>query len=324
MCRKLRQPPHSTLMGDLPSDRLRPFEPPFSVTGVDLFGPFFLKYGRNQSKKAWGAIFTCATSRAVLLEIVDNLSTEAFLQALRRFVSHHGWPHTIISDNGTSFTGAQKELKVLVKEARRQLMDFASLHEVKWKFITPLSPHQGGFYESLIRQIKRALQVAVGKQVLTWNEMATVFAEVQCLVDSRPIGFTPKNPNDIQPLTPNHFVLGRATPAVHQGPFQETRNLRKRFEFVQMLVQQFWKRFVHEYIPTLTKRSKWQRKGRQLQVDDIVLLTEINVPRGKWNLGRIVETYQGQDGIVRNVKVKTQYGEYKRSVQKCCPILEQD
>ncbi|XP_064617058.1 uncharacterized protein LOC135481057 [Liolophura sinensis] len=85
MCRKLRQPPHSTLMGDLPSDRLRPFEPPFSVTGVDLFGRFFLKYGKNQSKKAWGAIFTCATSRAVHLEIVDNLSTEAFLQALRRF-----------------------------------------------------------------------------------------------------------------------------------------------------------------------------------------------------------------------------------------------
>lgn len=45
ICRKLRQPPHSTLMADLPPERLKPFSPPFSVTGVDLFGPFNLKTG---------------------------------------------------------------------------------------------------------------------------------------------------------------------------------------------------------------------------------------------------------------------------------------
>ena len=54
ICRKLRQPPHTTLMADLPPERLKPFSPPFSVTGVDLFGPFNLKTGRNRTKKAWG------------------------------------------------------------------------------------------------------------------------------------------------------------------------------------------------------------------------------------------------------------------------------
>ena len=111
-CRRVRQPPHPTLMGCLPQDRVKAHLPPFTVTGVDLFGPFLLKYGRNKSSKAWGAIFTCATSRAVHLEIVENASAEAFLHALRRFASHHGWPDTIISDNEGSFVGAEIELRI--------------------------------------------------------------------------------------------------------------------------------------------------------------------------------------------------------------------
>ena len=150
VCRRVRQPPHSTLMGNLPQDRVKVHAPPFTVTGVDLFGPFLLKYGRNKSTKAWGAVFTCATSRAVHLEIVENAS-EAFLQALWRFASHQGWPETVISDNGGSFVGAEVELRKLFLEGKKRLTDFAVLHKIHWKFITPLSPHQGGMYKSLIK-----------------------------------------------------------------------------------------------------------------------------------------------------------------------------
>ncbi|KAK3731847.1 hypothetical protein QZH41_020215 [Actinostola sp. cb2023] len=240
-CRKQRQPPHSTLMADLPQERLKTFSPPFSVTGVDLFGPFSLKFGRNKSSKAWGAIFTCATTRAVHLEIVESSSSESFIQALRRFASHHGWPSTVISDNGKSFVGAEAELRKLVVEGRKQINDFAVLHKIRWIFTTPLSPHQGGIYESLIKQTKKALRVTVGNQVLSWNEMSTVFAEVKSLVNSRPLGHASNDPNDPQPLTPNHFILGRASADIPQGPFQESRNLRKRFQFVQTLTHHFWK-----------------------------------------------------------------------------------
>ncbi|CAB4000760.1 PREDICTED: uncharacterized protein LOC106817603 [Paramuricea clavata] len=115
VCRKFRQRPHMAdhLMADLPQERVKPFSPPFTVTGVDFFGPFNLKVSRNKSVKAWGAIFTCATVRAIHLEIVESTSAEAFLHALRRFASHHGWPSTIISDNGTSFVGAERLLREL-------------------------------------------------------------------------------------------------------------------------------------------------------------------------------------------------------------------
>ena len=131
ICRKLRQPPHTTLMADLPPERLKPFSPPFSVTVVDLFGPFNLKTGRNRTKKAWGALFTCASVRAIHLEIVEDLSTQSFMHALRRFAAHHGWPHTMISDNGKSFVGTEKELKKLVQEGRNRIEEFSVLHRIR-------------------------------------------------------------------------------------------------------------------------------------------------------------------------------------------------
>ena len=155
-CRKERQPPHVTLMGDLPVERMQFMSPPFGVTGVDLFGPFGLKYGRNKSVKAWGAIFTCATVRAVYLEIVESSFSEAFLQALRSFAATHGWPETIITDNGGSFVGAEAELRKMIIDGRRLLEDFSTLHRFKWLFISPYSPHQVELHESLIKSKRSA------------------------------------------------------------------------------------------------------------------------------------------------------------------------
>ena len=145
----------------------------------------------------------------------------------------------MISDNGKSFVGTEKELKKLVQDERNRIEEFSVLHRIRWIFNTPLSPHQSGIYESLIKQTKRALKAIVGSQSLSWNEMSTIFAEVECLINSRPLGYPSNDPNDPQPLTPNHIILGRATATVPQGPYQETRNLLKRFEFVQMLLNHF-------------------------------------------------------------------------------------
>ena len=153
--------------------------------------------------------------------------------------------------------------------------------------------------------------------------MSTVFAEVESLVKSRPLGQPSNDANDLQPLTPNHLVLGRATADIPSHPFQEAKTYRKRFEYVQSLVQLFWSRFQREYLQTLMQRTKWKRKERLLKIGDVVLMVDEKVNRGKWNLARIIQVFRGNDGVIRNVKLKTKTGEYKRSVQKCCPILEE-
>ena len=196
-----------------------------------MFGPFHVKYGRNKKSKAWGAFFICTTVRAIHFEIVQDLSAESFLHALRRFAANHVWP-TTISNNGTSFVGAEKELRKLHEEGKRRVDDFATSLKVRWLFNTPFSPHQGRVFESMVKQTKAMLKLIVGQQTLSWNKMATVFAEVKCLVNSRPLGYPSNDPNDLQPLTPNHLVLGRVTVETPQGPFAEKKSSRKRFEYI--------------------------------------------------------------------------------------------
>ncbi|XP_067643662.1 uncharacterized protein [Eurosta solidaginis] len=128
------------LMGQLPQDRLTPYVRPFSYTGVDYCGPFFVAIGRRREKR-WVALFTCLTTRAVHLEIATDLSTDAFIICFRNFVNRRGVPIKIRSDNGTNFVGAQKELN---KENR--LFDFDLIDQemcsrnIQWVFNCPANP----------------------------------------------------------------------------------------------------------------------------------------------------------------------------------------
>ena len=97
-------------MSDLPIDRVMKNVRPFTNTGVDYFGPFEVKMFRRTVKK-WVCLFTCPSVRAVHLELVDSLDTTSCLDAVHRFIARRGQPKTIISDNGTNFVGAARELK---------------------------------------------------------------------------------------------------------------------------------------------------------------------------------------------------------------------
>ena len=107
------------------------------------------------------------------------------------------------------------------------------------------------------------------------------------------------------------MLLGRASSQVPQGPFNETRNPRKRVEFIQQIVDLFWRRWTRDVFPLLVPRRKWNVDRRNLCVDDFVMVQDSNALRGKWITGRVKEAYPGQDGKVRNVKVKKNWRIFK-------------
>ena len=144
--------------------------------------------------------------------------------------------------------------------------------------------------------------------------------EAANLVNQSPIGRIPNDPDDGSYICPNDILLGRATPAVPQGPFKETRNPRHRVEFVQKIVDSFWKRWSRDVFPQLVPRKKWRAEKRNVRVDDIVVLADSNPVRGKWSIGRVTEVSPGTDGRVRNVKVKTSVGSYSRPITKIAVI----
>lgn len=109
-CCKRNMPALQQAMADLPKERLVPYHPSFTFTGLDFFGPFYVKRARSVIK-VYGCIFVCFNSRAVHIEDVSSLETGTFILALHRFISVCGCPKEIWSDNGTNFTGAERELQ---------------------------------------------------------------------------------------------------------------------------------------------------------------------------------------------------------------------
>ena len=277
--------------------------------------------GRNKTTKHYGVIFTCLNTRAVHLEVATDCSAMEFIQTLRRFFAIPGYPAEILSDNGTQFVGALTDLRQMIQGVdKKVLKDYCAERGVQWKFITPAAPHQNGCAEALVKSCKLALKKAVGEHVLTPFELYTCLLEVANLVNQRPIGRPPNDPDNGSYLCPNDMPLGRASPQVPQGPFQETKNPRKRIEFIQKIVESFWRRWTRDVFPLLVPRRKWNVERRNVQVDDVVIVADGNAVRGKWNVGRVVEVYPGQDGKVRNIKVKTASGEYSRPVTKIAVI----
>ena len=135
------------------------------------------------------------------------------------------------------------------------------------------------------------------------------------MINSRPLTYQTNNQQGLLPLTPSHFLLGRAGAGIAVEHIDHTPyGVRNRWRHVQ--ARQFWDRWQSEWVTALSPRSKWVKLGIQVKVGDVVLLLKEDVLRYRWPLGRITATYPGPDGQVRAVDVKTPQGEYRRPVVK--------
>ena len=106
-------------MAKLPEDRVTPHEPPFTYVSVDYFGPIEVRQGRNRVTR-WSYLFTCLTVLVIHVEAVQSLNTDSMVNALRRFINLRGYPKEILSDCGSNFTKADKELKGTVNQWNQQ------------------------------------------------------------------------------------------------------------------------------------------------------------------------------------------------------------
>ena len=149
----------------------------------------------------------------------------------------------------------------------------------------------------------------------------TVMCVVEGIINNRPITKLSNDPTDCTPLTPNHILLLRNDSTFPQAVCDNKNLYRRRWKQVQHLADQFWVRWLHEYLPTLQKRQKWFKTHRNLKVGDLVMLRAENTPRNTWPLGLVLETHEGNDSLVRSVKVKTNDGVYVRPIHKIC-LLE--
>jgi hypothetical protein len=311
-------------MANLPECRLQ-ISKAFAHTGVDLCGPLNVTMVRKRgakSLKMYVCVFICLTTRGTHVEICSDLSSETFLNALKRFISRRGPVDTFYSDNATNFVGTVSHMKNLLKQGfsetvKRELLE----NQIKWKFIPPNAPHWGGSWEAAVKSFKTHLFRVIGAQILSYEELYTLLCQIEAVLNTRPLGLLSADPSEPAPLMPAHFLNTVPLRSLPAAEITEERIHRlSRYSLLENLVQSYWRRWSMEFLHTLQSREKWNTDSRPITVGTVVLIITDNAPPLHWPLGIVTEIYPGKDGAIRVVLVKTKNGTYKRPVVRLCPL----
>ncbi|XP_038118272.1 uncharacterized protein LOC119769525 [Culex quinquefasciatus] len=330
-CFRARPRVQNQLMADLPPERVNPCFA-FQRVGVDYCGPFYLVHGlrRGSPVKCFVAIFVCLVTKAVHLELVANLTTEAFLAALKRFSARRGKPKLIKCDNATNFVGASRELKELHRlflnqEFQARVVAQTAADRIEFQFIPARTPNFGGLWESAVKSFKTLLKRTVGACKLFYDEMQTILTQIEAILNSRPLTPLSNDPNDFEALTPGHFLIHRPLVAIPEPDLDGIpENRLSAWQAVQHYVQTLWKTWTTQYLSDLHNRTKWTQQKDNIRVGTMVVLMCENIPPLKWPLARVTEVHPGQDGRVRVVTVRTKDGTFKRGVSKICVLPIRD
>ncbi len=323
-CRRHNQRPIQQKMGELPEERLEVNKAVFHSTGVDCFGPFMVQRGRGEIKK-YGCIFVCLTTGAVHIEKIDDMSTNSFLLAITRFLARRPTPAIIISDNGTNLVGAHNEMQRSINEWNQEKVnEFLEQKQIIWKFQPPHASNMSGKIERQIGSVRRILERIFFEMTskLTDESLATLFTEIEDILNSRPLSVISSDVQDVEPITPNTLLKGTIeSQRLPPGIFQQDCQLKTKYRQVQFVVERFWDRWKAEYLHLLQTRQKWYERRQNLQINDILLIMDDNSPRNQWKLGKVTEIHPGRDGLVRKVTLKTRTGYLQRPVNKLCMLL---
>lgn len=310
-------------MAPLPSFRVQP-SPPFYKTGLDYCGFFNVKVHFSRFARVmpvYVCVFVCMSTKAVHLESVCDLSTNAFIGALHRFVARRGLAAHIYCDQASNFKGAVNLFQRLLSPSNSELIQFSHKEKIEFHLNVPTGPHLGGIWEAVVKSFKFHLKRTYGLNVLTQEEFNTLIARIEAVLNSRPLTALSSDHRDLLALTPGHFLIGRPLVALPNKQYDpDDPPILRRWHLAELLAQQFWRRWHIEYLHTLLPRGKWWEKEESLKEGQLVVLHDPSTPPLRWKLGRVIELHPGRDGQTRVVDVRTACGTLRRPVVKLFPL----
>ena len=275
-------------------------------------------------------LFTCCAFRAVHLDLVPDMTGVAFLRCLKRFVSRRGIPQRFLSDNAKTFKFAAKSLRAMLKQS--DVQQYLADRKIQWTFNVEKAPWWGGVFERMIKATKRCLRKVVGRAKLYHDELSTVLVEIEAVVNSRPLTYL--SPEDLdEPITPSHFLCGRRVlslpDSLHEDDMKEylpaQPDLSRRLKHLNVMLNQFWKRWRGEYLLELRNAHRWHGGNPDAtapSVGDIVLVEDEDQPRGLWILAKVISLIVGKDGHPRGavLRVSSGSGTLQRPLQRLYPL----
>lgn len=310
-CKKLRGHFETQKMSDLPSDRIER-TPPFSHVGVDVFGPWNVVSRRTRGgqacSKRWAVMFTCLAIRAVHIEIIEEMTSSAFINSLRRFMAIRGKVKVFRSDRGTNFVGATECLKIdAINVEGEKTKTFLYKSDSIWLFNSPHSSHFGGSWERMIGITRRILDSMLGNHNisnLTHDVLVTVMAEVCAIINARPLVPVSTDCENPEVLSPSVLLTQKLLCDQQPVGDMDIKLLYKdQWKRVQYLADQFWLKWKRDYLQTLQKRQKWNSERDPIALGDVVFLKDKGVVRNRWPMGLISQIFPSEDGRIRKAEV---------------------
>lgn len=328
-CYRNKPKPSYPKMGELPKSRVTVTKC-FLKVGTDYGGPILIKESKRRNskfQKAYICLFVCMATKAIHLELVSDLSTEAFLASIDRFISRRGLCSDIYSDCGSNFQGANNHFNELQNYLKAEKVH-AKIHNeladrnIKWHFNPPSAPHFGGIWEAGIKATKYHLKRTIGEHKFTFEEVSTLLTKIEAILNSRPLCVLTSDTDELNALTPAHFIVGGPLLSLPEYDWSATpENRLSRWQMIQKITQHFWQRWSAEYLNTLNQRLKWQTQSDQLKINDVVMIRDDNAPPLSWRLARVTEVHLGDDQIARVATLRCASGQLlKRPVTKLCRL----
>ena len=314
------------MIADLPDFRVKKAEP-FSNVGLDFAGPLWIKSSHNEMIKCFISLFTCCVTRAVHLELVEDMGVQTFIRCFKRFTARRGVPVLVVSDNAQTFKAMDRHLLKLYNhpEVRAEF----EKKKVEWRFILERASHWAGFYERLVGSTKRCLKKVLGNARLSYDEMHTMLVEVECTLNARPLTYV-YNDVELEVITPSHLLHGRNIKSFPDYPLEDEDykdiDVGARYRYLTTKLAHYWSRWRNEYLVNLREQhlNKSKPGSKFVQIGDIVLIGDDSKKRNQWKLGVVQELVPGKDGEVRGAKVrvasKGKTSVWARPVQKLFPI----
>ncbi|XP_050705313.1 uncharacterized protein LOC126990672 [Eriocheir sinensis] len=312
----------------LPKERVIHAEP-FHTVGIDYTGSITISNPTNNGfDKYYICLFTCATTRAVHLELAKDLTAQTFINLLRRFIARRSSPKVIISDNASNFKGAEKFLQNLHEEPL--VKAHLNKHLIEWRFIPPRAPWMGGFYERLIGVVKSCIRKVLFKRKISEDELRTILTEVEMRINNRPLTYIDDDVSHPQPLTPAHLIYGRRLQPMPvdiedkstDPDYLSVDELHNRYTFICERIKHWERVWKKEYLMSLRERFYGAQPPSDkdtLNVGDIVIVeTEGN--RDSWPLGRITAKHPDKSGITRVVEVISKGTKGLKTINKLIPL----
>lgn len=299
---------HSFQPPPLPAFRVNE-APPFCYTGVDYAGLLFVRTQGSDgiSYKVWICLFTCCVTRAVHLELLQDMSASTFIRCVKCFAARRGLPRKFNLDNGKAFKSASKLITDMFNqlECKRYLTDVG----VEWTFNLEKGPWCGGIFERLVQSVKRSLRKIIGQSKFTYDELYTVLIEVERIINCHSLTYVSLDDLE-EPLTPSHLLVGRRLlnlPSIVEDSDDDfcvaDTTLQKRTRHPNNTINHFWSCWVEEYLLKLRNAHHYPNTQRQSQpaawVDDMVVIYDSDLPRGFWKIAQITQLIEGNDGHYR-------------------------